>query len=294
MTYTAAEVAERLGAKRSGRGWQARCPAHQDKSPSLSINEGKNGGVLLRCHAGCSFEAITAAMQIKPSELFADTGKPTNGGAWDLLATHVYRDAEGRPEGEVRKYLVPNAQGGRQKTYRPYLPGAETPGLHGVNLPLYLLQEVLNRPDEAVVFIVEGEKDADRLTDAGLTATTNQGGAGKWRAELGQHLRGADVVILPDNDEPGRKHAREVAAHLLGTAGRIRIVELPGLPHKGDVTDWLDQGHTIEELQALVDHAVEWTGTACLTVGGPEPDCFDEAVRPIRERPVPRPTCTTG
>jgi putative DNA primase/helicase len=106
------------------------------------------------------------------------------------------------------------------------------------------------------VFIVEGEKDADRLrTDWGLTATTNPGGAGKWRGEYNLYFAGADVVIIPDNDEAGRKHAHHVAANLAPVAASVRILELQGLPEKGDVSDWIEDGGTQSDLETLVELA---------------------------------------
>ena len=107
-----------------------------------------------------------------------------------------------------------------------------------------------------MVYIVEGERDVESLAKIGIVATTNSGGAGKWRAAHAAHFKGAKVVILPDNDDPGRKHAKEVAASLIGIAESVRILELPDLSAKGaDVSDWLAAGGTAEELWALVEKA---------------------------------------
>jgi len=99
---------------------------------------------------------------------------------------------------------------------------------------------------------VEGERDADNLARLGVAATTNPGGAGKWRPEYSEPLRDRDVVILPDNDEPGRKHAQQVEQRLKGIAASVRSVRIPGLPEKGDVSDYLAEGGTVEELRAIV------------------------------------------
>ena len=106
--------------------------------------------------------------------------------------------------------------------------------------------------------MVEGEKHADRLAALGLVATCNPGGAGKWRPEFNEHLRNRDIAILSDNDDTGRQHAHAVAAALKPTAVRVRVVELPGLPGHGDVTDWLAGGHSAEELQQVVRRTHEW------------------------------------
>ena len=86
------------------------------------------------------------------------------------------------------------------------------------------------------VFVVEGEKDADALAQMGLVATCNSGGAGKWLNDFKEHFAGKRVVVLPDNDQAGRSHARTVARSLSAVAGQIKIVELPGLEPKGDVS----------------------------------------------------------
>ena len=99
-----------------------------------------------------------------------------------------------------------------------------------------------------MVFICEGEKDVDRLRSVGLVATTNPGGAGKWRDDFSEALRGRQVCILPDNDEPGSKHAQQVARSLGKVGALVRILNLEKLPAKGDVSDWLDAGGAAEEL----------------------------------------------
>jgi hypothetical protein len=127
--------------------------------------------------------------------------------------------------------------------------------LRGVETVLYRLPELLAADPADPVFLVEGEKDVDRLRAGGLVATCNPMGAGKWRPEYGQSLRGRHVVIVPDNDAPGRAHADHVAHALRDQAARVDVVQLPGLREHGDVTDWLDwldAGHDFGELQALV------------------------------------------
>ena len=109
---------------------------------------------------------------------------------------------------------------------------------------------------------MEGEKDCETLKAWALTATTNAQGAGKWRREYNDHFKGKRIVILPDNDDPGRKHAQDVARDLHGIAEIVKVVELPGLPHKGDVTNWINQGGIKEQLLDVIGHAPEWTPQA--------------------------------
>jgi len=124
--------------------------------------------------------------------------------------------------------------------------------MKGVRRVLYRLSQLLKGAKAGrVVFLVEGEKDVDALIECGLVATTNPGGAGKWRREYVEHFAGSRVVLLPDNDIAGRNHVADAARHLSGVAKEIRIVELPGLPEKGDVSDWLSQGGTVKALKEL-------------------------------------------
>jgi hypothetical protein len=112
------------------------------------------------------------------------------------------------------------------------------------------LPELLAADAALTVYVAEGEKDCDNLAALGPVTTTNAGGAEKWTAELSPYLAGRAVVILPDNDEAGHRHAEQVAESLQGIAASVRIVNLPGLPPKGDVSDWLD-AHDAAEPEAL-------------------------------------------
>jgi hypothetical protein len=158
--------------------------------------------------------------------------------------------------------------GKRKKTFEQARPdpnkhGALIFNVNGVRVVPYRLPELL----EAIgsghpVFVVEGEHKADMLAQWNLTATCNAGGAGKWKSEHAAFLRGADVVLLPDNDARGREHVQKVAESLKGIASRIRIVTLPDLPEKDDIVDWIKAGHTREELDALVEAAADWQADA--------------------------------
>jgi hypothetical protein len=129
----------------------------------------------------------------------------------------------------------------------------------GVAKVPYRLPELIEAvASERLIFIVEGEGKVDALTSIGIVATTNAGGAGKWLPEFNEYLRAADVLLLPDNDEPGWRHVNDIAASLIGVAARTRVVMLPGLAEKGDVRDWLAAGGTRELLDALVESAQDW------------------------------------
>ncbi len=174
----------------------------------------------------------------------------------NIVATYPYTDAKGTLLFQVCR-LEPKSF--RQR--RPDGAGGWVWKMAGVARAIYRLPDVVAAVVAGrTVFIVEGEKAADSLAALGMTATCSPGGANKWRQEYGAPLAGADVVILPDNDEPGRQHATLVAKALRAAktkAGRLRILALPDLPDKGDVADWIAAGGTAAALTTLADAAPE-------------------------------------
>ena len=164
--------------------------------------------------------------------------------------SYDYLDAEG-----VVRYQAVRSP---SKQFHLRRPDPEAPGhwvkdIKGVGLVPYRLPDLIAADPVHRVYVSEGEKDCDRLVSLGLVATTNAMGAGNWRDEYNDHLRGRDVVVLADNDDTGRRHVRKVADSLAGVAASVKILELPGLPPKGDVSDWLDAGGTAAELEVLAD-----------------------------------------
>ena len=121
------------------------------------------------------------------------------------------------------------------------------------------------------VVIVEGEAKVDLLRSWNVPATCNAGGAGKWKPEHSAFLQGADVVILPDNDQPGRKHRDVVGASLQGIAASIRVLDLPNLPPKADVKDWATAGGTVEQFHDLIERkAKPWAPHSATSEAGPK------------------------
>ena len=168
-----------------------------------------------------------------------------------IVKTYNYADATGKLLFQVCRMEPKNF---RQR--RPDGNGDFIWNMQGVERTIYRLPEVL-KADE--VLIVEGEKDADSLSELGFTATTNPGGAEKWRDDYSEYLKGKQVVIIPDNDEPGRNHAAQVACSLAGIASSIKIINLPDLPAKGDATDFIkkfiDPQEAAERLSIMIDGA---------------------------------------
>jgi hypothetical protein len=166
-----------------------------------------------------------------------------------IEATYAYQDEDGKTLFEVVRF--------EPKDFRQRKPdgkGGWIWSVKDVRQVPYHLPQLLAAPWDKPVFIVEGEKDVMRLESLGLVATCNAGGAGKWPEALNEHFEGRRVVILADNDEAGHKHADRVFCALSVTiTDDIRVLCLPDLPPKGDVSDWLDAGGTVEQLLALVD-----------------------------------------
>ncbi|MHB1424533.1 MAG: hypothetical protein ACYC3I_15285 [Gemmataceae bacterium] len=170
-----------------------------------------------------------------------------------MKLTYDYLDENGALLFQVVRQ-EPGRDGQRKSIYQRQPTGKDgwINNLKGVRLVPYRLPEVLKQDKNRLLFVVEGEKCADALWDIDVAATTNPQGAGKWRAEYSEHLRGRNIIVLPDNDEPGHRHAEDVAKHLSGIAARVQVLELPDLPPKGDIVDWLAAGGDKDKLLKLV------------------------------------------
>jgi hypothetical protein len=230
-----------LDAHKSGDQYSAKCPAHDDGHASLSLGK-PNGKIVFKCHAGCSQDEIISAL--RAGGLWSESNK-------QIVATYDYVNENGALVFQSVRY--------QPKDFRQRRPDGSDEwiwNLQGVNRVLFNLPPVLSAVKAGdTIVIVEGEKDVENLRKIGITATTNAGGAGKWRQEYSHCLKGARVVILPDNDEPGRTHADQVAKSLTNIAAQIKVIELPGLPPKGDVSDWLTAGGTREALLSIFANA---------------------------------------
>ena len=252
---------QRLGPKPEVK---LRCPFHDDREPSMSWNIEKG---VWKCHAGCGegglidFEqklnggsreeaGARIAEIMRADHLFvSQRTKP--------VAIYPYHDAQGRLLFEKLRYepkrFVQRRPIGRTGEYEYKL--------GNVAKPLYRLTEVITAN---VIFVAEGEKDADRLAALKLgddktrvAATTNFDGAGKWRDADSLYFMGKRVVIFPDHDQAGQDHAEKVARSVSNYAAGVRVVNLPGLIEKEDVSDYLNK-HTKEELIAEIKNAPAW------------------------------------
>lgn len=233
--------------RRSGANWQARCPAHEDTTASLSVSIGRENRILFKCFAGCTTDAIRTALGLSWAQLLPDRhATPTAPITKRIVATYDYKGVNGALHYQAVRY-EPKGFSQRQ----PDGKGGWTWNMTGVTRLPYRLNELTGH---AAVYIAEGEKDCDALWTRGLPATTNIGGAGKWRDAETQALKNAGVrrvIVLPDNDGPGRKHADDIARQMKANGIACAIVPLPGLAAHGDVSDWFAQGHQCAELEEL-------------------------------------------
>ena len=260
-------------AKQTGRDqWQARCRAHDDRHASLSIGRGDDGRALVHCQANCDLGDVLAAVGLKPADLFAPKGngdgKAPAPAARRIVAKYDYTDATGKLLFQTVRY---DPKDFRQR--QPDGKGGWIWNLGDVPRVLYRLPELLAAHPAAIVWNVEGEKDADALAALGLVATCNPMGAGKWgKLADDSALHGRHVAIIPDRDTPGLAHAPDVASRLHGKAASVKIIALPdgqvdGRPIK-DVSDWIESRDSLtpeqkrDALLSMAKAAQEWTPPA--------------------------------
>jgi len=286
-----------------GDGWRTPCPSplhtHGNrKSPALTITEGTNGAVLMTCHAGCEPDIVVKAVGLELKDLFPQSdyrpekrpakvlkvyASPPDG--LDGVSRFTYTDASKQSVIYVTRQ---DTQGGKRirqwgksdcgSGWICSLRNAPKPR------PFYRLPAILQA--DGVVCIHEGEKAVVAACKARLHGihTTAIGGAGNAKHTDFTPLKGRDVCVIPDIDEPGEKHAQQVAA-LATAAGAqsVKIVRLPGLPEKGDVVEWLESGGNIESWMQLLSDArqIKQAPGACDSQAWPKPLPLPDAMLPV-------------
>lgn len=260
--------------------WQALCPAHDDRNPSLSIGVGGDDGrILLHCHAGCDPRDVVEALGWDMADLFPKNDEPaplrTVPRQRPTKATrseYIYADEDGQA---LFRVVVERQPSGEKKVFQQAAlrDGGWARSLGKTRRVLYRLPNVMNAKTlGAPIVVVEGEKCVEAVESLGLTATTNPGGAGKWDDSYSASLAGATVIVIPDNDGPGIAHAETVSSALEATSD-VALVTLPGLPEKGDIADWVAGGGTRSELDDLI-RAARFGGPATAHVSEPEDGTF--------------------
>jgi putative DNA primase/helicase len=252
------------GVRQTGDNYQAKCPAHDDSTASLSIRQASSGAFLFKCFAGCSFKAIIDAIGLTAGHVTAPkhvTPLPRQ------IASYDYRDLTGRVIYRAVRYEPKDF-----KQCQPNGAGGWIWNMRGVQRVPYRLNELKGHQ---TIYIAEGEKDVDNLWARGLPATTNIGGAGKWKDEDTIQLRDLGIrkcVLLPDNDAPGKKHMAAVAQSLKRADIAIVTIELLGLAAKEDVSDWFARGKTAADLEAIVKSTPFIVPKNPSTIPSTEPD----------------------
>ncbi len=230
---------ERAGSRRQGRDWT--CPAHDDRRASLTVSNGDER-VLVNCHVGCAVESVVSALGLGMRDLFDE---PRVEASSRIVAAYDYTDEHG-----ALVYQVVRREPKAFAQRRPDGRGGWAWSLGDVRRVLYRLPEVLAAvAADDTVWIVEGERDADAIAALQLVATTSPGGAGKWRADYAEALRGAtDVRIVADRDPAGYRHARDVRDSLARIGIHAPVYEAVA---GKDVSDHLAAGHSLEDLAEI-------------------------------------------
>lgn len=288
------------GVRKNGQNWSARCPCrYDDDNPSLSIGQGKDGRVLVTCHrgSGCDVNQICEAMEIGVSDLMppSDTkatppeerrikrndpvvtpSAPKKKAKLDLVATYDYTDENGNLLFQKQRFIDKDTGKKTFRQRRQTEDGDWAYNLDGVNQVLYNLPEVIEAIKEGKnIVVVEGEKDVETLRSLGRVATTMPGGAGKWRENHTESLRGAKVIVVSDNDEVGKEHAQHVRDSLTEAECEVRLMIPDGVK---DVTDLIESGGTLKELRDFEDNL-----DSHKTVDKKEDTKFDDALAKIEK-----------
>jgi putative DNA primase/helicase len=249
------EIVEKLvDVKKDSNGWTALCPAHADKHRSLSVAV-EGGKLLMHCFRGCRFEDILRSLSsgnLTPKNESPKQQVKTQKAK--IVETYDYTDESGNLLYQIVRY--------EEKRFAIKRPDGNGGWIWkgDVKKVLYHLPNVKDTIEKnGIVIFVEGEKDVKNVVaKLGLCATTSPLGAGNWKDEYADLLKGANVVIVPDNDESGENYAQTVANSIYGKAQSVKIVRLPDLSEKEDVSDWIERGGNRERLLELVADSENW------------------------------------
>lgn len=273
--------------------WTAKCPAHADRHPSLSVSRGDDGRLLAHCHTGCSFDAVMSAVDFKPSDAFPERHQtasrtpgrsvsrngrtfPTESAAIEHLARSLggrqtglwaYQNAAGEEVFRIARF---DGCDGKSKQYRPmHQRGdrwhvADPPGM----LPLYGLPEI---GDATTVRVCEGEKCAEIFRELGLVATTNAHGANAVDKSDWSPLAGKLVILCPDHDPAGQAHTKDVLEHLaqLTPAPTVKVVQLPVTNEGGDIEQFVEQRRADGASDDDIRNELEQRAASAESVGPP-------------------------
>ena len=237
------EILERFnGVKKVGTNqFTALCPCHNDTRNSLSIGVSDDGNcTLIHCFAGCGTADILREVGLEMRDLYVNI---KSNDVQILKETEYLYHTE---NGELSYKRIRKDYSNGKKTFYFQTPDGNY-GLNGKSHELYNLQGVLSSD---MVFFVEGEKCADIINQSGYTATTLDSGAdSRWNSRYTNYLQNKNIIVIPDNDMPGFKYAKKILDNL--PSARVKV--LPDISEKEDIFDWIEAGHTIEDVLNLPD-----------------------------------------
>lgn len=263
VNFSPAEISRYYSARMPGlkqlkaRAWRGKCPVHAGNDDNFSVDP-QTGAAY--CHSQCGkgwdilgleMELSGTAFPAAKKESYEIMGRPLEDGEQGFVATYEYQEENGNVRYQVVR-MYPKEFKQRRKEG-----GSWVWNLRGVErLPYNLI--AVNAGTFCI--LVEGEADVECLRSHGIVASCNNGGAGNWDPALNRYFEGKRLLLIPDNDDPGREHMLKVAAQVGPKAAKIQILQLPGLQEKGDVRDWFNRGGSVEELRKLVNsRARDWT-----------------------------------
>lgn len=257
-------------ARQSGNEWTAPCPLPGHKTPAGHVTLKDAGDkALATCHGGrhdfkgvkADYDSLCQALGIDSLTYSPNGNGPEANKQKTLVATFRYEYEKGKEAYQIRRFDLGNGSKTFEAWHKKdgkYISGM---GEYKDKPILYHLPEIPGWVAAGKrIYIPEGELKAECIISRGGAATTSPFGAGrnKWHSEYSKALAGAEIVVLPDNDKPGRDFAQDKATSLYGIAKSIKILELPGLPEKGDIIDWFKAGGTFEQLEQLPSECPEW------------------------------------
>jgi len=300
----AEEIAKTLGnAKKVNGQWLASCPVpghgrgNGDKNPSLSISDGTDGKPLFHCHGGCDQHTVFATMrelkmlpelEQRPEPLSLIKPMAQIAASRQLEQEWQYTDEEGVVLYVKQRYKTTDSKGKDYKLIKVDEAGRRHAALGDARIVPYKLPELLDAISKGrYVYLTEGEKAADAIISLGSVATTSHAGSGSWPEAITQYFQGANVVILPDNDQPGWKYAKKAAAKILPVAKSVRVIDLGGDDLGDDAHEWIHlQGKTRQDLADLVKGQAPITSEQEITMPERLKERPQEATAPAIQEPT--------
>ena len=224
-------------------------PGHSLRDRGSTVRDGDDGDVIFHSFNGGDWRALKD--ECRRRGLLPERMREEIAQRWRVTGVYEFTDADGTVLYRTRRMEHP-AKPKRFEVQRPDGKGGWIDKLGDCPRVLYRLPELLASDPTEPVYFVEGERKADKLAAWGLVATSIAFGAKGWRKSYADALAGRTVIFLPDNDQPGHEFAEKARPDMEAAGAVVRIIDLPGLPPKGDIIDWAGSA---DDLQALVENA---------------------------------------